>query len=121
MTNEEWTLCAYAAAAAGIPIWRGAGDGPWLLVKSQPHVQWNPLTNDGDALGLLAKLNIDVRFDATPNGPIVECRHEWTDKLVVVSEAWDKAEGVTVAVRRAIVRVAAALGAGLDGRGAGEL
>ena len=64
--------------------------------------EWNPLTDDGDALRLAMHLNIETGFLQRVEKTIASYR------LITVSEKWenDKAR----ATRRAIVLVAAAIG-----------
>lgn len=75
------------------------GDHPGLFL-------WNPLANDGDALRLMATLNIDVHFRENINGAFVVAeRHdiEFCPESLDGPHEWD-------ATRRAIVRAAAEIG-----------
>lgn len=114
MTDRE--LLEKAAKAAGY------GKVEWMVGTfgvERPHVRfddswswthWNPLTDDGDALRLAVKLNMDIGFDTLPDGAIAWAALPWSDQ-------WD--EGCRVmewlhkdpcaATRRAIVRAAAAM------------
>ena len=102
MTDHE--LLEMAAKAAGI------ADGD-VFYDMDSDKEWNPLTDDGDALRLAVKLYIGVR----PHGP-----DHWHQPNVAVA-LWgfgDKSGRVTVehgedpqrAARRAIVSAAAAIG-----------
>lgn len=71
-------------------------------------MKWNPLTDDGDALRLAVKLNIDIRFDTLPDGPYVEAVAMWTD--MIHCDAQDLGNDAALATRRVIVRTAAAIG-----------
>jgi hypothetical protein len=67
---------------------------------------WNPLTDDGDALRLAVKLNIDLRF--YPNPQIAE---PWVE-AATENDASDELlqPDPFAATRRAIVRAAAEIG-----------
>ena len=115
MTDEE--LLELAAKAAGsdfssklIPEVQGKRKGPFIL-KGSRWVQWNPLTDDGDALRLAVRLYLDInQFPAT-------------DGYVGMIEIWRNGDGDPahveyvkagddrlIATRRAIVCVAAEIG-----------
>jgi hypothetical protein len=90
MTDKE--LLELAAKAAGLEVVT-----PTMLA----HGQWNPLTDDGDALRLAVKLRMHVSIFAdaigigTPGGGYTETK--WIDDA-------------NVATRRAITRAAAEIG-----------
>ena len=69
-------------------------------------VDWNPLEDDGDALRLAVKLNIDLRF--YPDSEITE---PWVE---AAADGGDADEALSpdpyAATRRAIVRAAAEIG-----------
>ena len=96
MTDRE--LLELAAKAAG--YWAAEFNCPANL----PHNNWNPLTDDGDALRLAVKLEMSADF--------------FDDVIVVGYTAGDVFEQVTetpltdpfAATRRAIVRAAAEIG-----------
>ena len=116
MTDRD--LLEKAAKAAGIEIhwhtngtsWAPAADCGDFSVEYEGMHAWNPLTDDGDALRLAVKLNMDIGFDTLPDGAIAWAALPWSDQ-------WD--EGCRVmewlhkdpcaATRRAIVRAAAAM------------
>ena len=91
MTDKE--LLEYAAKAAGYRL-------EWFIPMAgsdEPHIEgvdWNPLTDDGDALRLAVKLHLPVEA-----------------MIAFVAERepdWDK--DPYAATRRAIVRAAAEIG-----------
>lgn len=100
MNDRE--LLELAAKAAGIEttFWND-GQEPYSSGEGfipPSNRLWNPLTDDGDALRLAVKLNINVFIydDETSIGTIG-----------VVAKSWGSKEANT---RRAIVRAAAAIG-----------
>lgn len=114
---EDRTLLALAATAANIPCkgWcqPGARTDGWhgMYTGSDDdgaYARWNPLTDDGDALRLAVTLNLRVVFHPVLNQALVREYHatdrEWQEN------GEDHADQCA-AVRRAIVRAAAALGA----------
>ena len=73
-------------------------------------VQWNPLTNDGDALRLAVKLSIDMSFNFE-NAVFV-----YADEVM---ETLDRnGNDLCAATRRAIVRAAAEIGRQMQEGGA---
>ena len=101
-TDRE--LMELAAKAAGIDAY---WDEEYQRMQMDYHhkggtnyEEWNPLTDDGDALRLAVKLNINVHkgFVYTPTGRLFDCR--------------DYATPIG-ATRRAITRAAAAIGEGM--------
>ena len=99
---DDRELLELAAKAAGLKVIYNAGDrGLWLPEEDD---EWNPLTDDGDALRLAVKLEIDIAFyrkhvDATAN----------SHGAAIVSEYGLKPDPYA-ATRRAIVRAAAEIG-----------
>jgi len=87
--NADRELLELAAKAAGVNA-RWFNVKQWQRKKSHPNCRfycgtkevfgthhskpWNPLTDDGDALRLAAKLKIDIEWQATQVGalPLVE-------------------------------------------------
>jgi hypothetical protein len=65
-----------------------------------PEWEWNPLTDDGDALRLAVKLGLQVDCSRPSAGEPYKRHHIWRDDLC------DNATGT----RRAIVRAAAEIG-----------
>ena len=109
MTDRE--LLEMAAKAAGLPMceeWDCAADGDGILIGAGNGdlKPWNPLTDDGDALRLAAKLMLNVLASAAcivaedENG--VEC-FEYMYGPEDYASGW----------RRAIVRAAAAIGSAM--------
>lgn len=75
------------------------------------YSNWNPLTDDGDALRLAVKLRIDLEW--REDGRIAAYRHAYADGhcfTAIESSREDRA----AATRRAIVRAAAAIGEGMQ-------
>jgi hypothetical protein len=76
---------------------------------------WNPLTDDGDALRLAVKLNIDI-MNATPSEDGSEGQSvtfPLRGDYGAITEWHDTTYGKFAATRRAIVRAAAEIGAAL--------
>jgi len=95
--NNDKELLTLAAKAAGIELEFLAGKF-WSQLK-----EWNPLTDDGDALRLAVKLGITVEF----NSNWVGTTHE-----DIVGRAEFYEADPYAATRRAIVRAAAEIGRG---------
>lgn len=100
MTDRE--LLELAAKAAGLTLYEHV---PGLIVTGSPETKdvdyerWNPLDNDGDALRLAVKLDMQI----TP--PAHKSRGVWA--------IWDKHHrhpDPCAEARRAIVRAAAEIG-----------
>lgn len=75
LTDKE--LLLLAAKAAGIEIkWRSPyvaiGDFVQFPHNAATDDLWNPLTDDGDALRLAVKLNLQVTFDYLEEGAVVK-------------------------------------------------
>jgi hypothetical protein len=94
-----------AAKAAGVEL-NGASLVP-IYMGPEGWVQWNPLTDDGDALRLAVNLGISI----DPRGDAV-CAIAGEGKHVVIEHGIG-AE-LAVATRRAIVRAAAEIGRGMS-------
>ncbi len=92
MNDRE--LLELAAKAVGLPEFGWMGPA-FMYVKNNTFTDWNPLTDDGDALRLAVKLNLLT----------TECVEDWK---------WcrDKTEhaDVCASYRRAITRAAAEVG-----------
>jgi len=108
-TDRE--LLEKAAKAAGIlGKWDDDRAGleiavPWRNFTN--YETWNPLTDDGDALRLAVKLDIDL-LSSTGNGPSVV--YPLRGDFDGLTEWCDKPNEKLNATRRAIVRAAAAIG-----------
>lgn len=100
-TDRE--LLEAAAKAAGID-WADGHESTGL--RDQNGKVWNPLTDDGDALRLAVKLQLEPRFlDMDhPAGPPRVTFHNVPGLIVFVRE------DPYAATRRAIVRAAAEIG-----------
>jgi len=106
-TDKE--LLEKAAMAAGMTVDTHYVDGGCSVWLGEPRISdwrpdWNPLTDDGDALRLAVKLRIDLDFDEL--NPIVEAYRKIPgDACHVHCEALTP--DAAAATRRAIVRAAA--------------
>jgi hypothetical protein len=103
-TDRE--LLELAAKAAGVELWPH-GD-PWryqpaAMLLSGGCETWNPLTDDGDALRLAVKLELDILFYRKH---VDVCDNTKTQNVA----AEEFTSGRDLAVRRAIVRAAAEIG-----------
>lgn len=80
--------------------------------RNQPHgnIEWNPLTDDGDALRLAVKLGLEIKV--TPVGALV-VPHEGGEVCPEWKDSDKNGNCHTAATRRAITRAAAALAASL--------
>ena len=106
MTDRE--LLELSAKAAGYNLLPNVKEGYPLWVIDQG--EWNPLTDDGDALRLAVKLRISVLLAEThPHNP--ECGYATAlDSGVIWSYTTDHNKDPYAATRRAIVRAAAEIG-----------
>ena len=108
MTDDR-ELLELAAKACGYKYTHCSKDfGLWCGAEGQKYGYWNPLTDDGDALRLAVKLNLDIRFDCHEQGVQVEAVGAWDDAPVGRIETFER-DGMP-ATRRAIVRAAAEIG-----------
>lgn len=110
MTDKE--LLEAAAEAAGVKALRCpngvlrdcTGLDPAMNIFSAP--EWNPLTDDGDALRLAVKLELQVTVG------VIGCRvNNWNSSVRCVEE---NRTDLCAATRRAIVRAAAEVGRGQE-------
>ena len=109
MSDRE--MLELAAKAANLQTWTNEDGGLYL---PDPMRRWNPLTDDGDALRLLAAMpslwSLSLKFGA----PTVEMNVWWgtggekTNKIA--REFAGDGVDVAAAIRRAIVRAAADVG-----------
>lgn len=100
MTDRE--LLTLAAKVAGMQEWCAGTDD---LTKWA----WNPLTDDGDALRLAVRLNLDISFDTCDKGISVTSYGNW-DKYPGEQCVETFEDLGFEAARRAIVRAAAEIG-----------
>lgn len=109
---DDRELLLLAAKAAGRDVyWKcGMHQGELhegLFDKSTGHVTtWNPLTDDGDALRLAVKLQIQVT-PGTYNKDELTAFHAGAAEA---HEFWSPVQDEYAATRRAIVRAAAEIG-----------
>jgi hypothetical protein len=112
MTDKE--LLEYAAKAAGIELWHEDvfTNGLTQKVSENGILQWNPLTDDGDALRLAIKCGISVlQFPACigtgwPQNGLPARLIGFDPPYEDISSGQD----VFAATRRAITRAAAEMG-----------
>lgn len=90
MTDRELLELAAKAITTDIVKYNGV-----LFIDRR---EWNPLSDDGDALRLAVKLNIDIKPQYSYEGP-------WEDGGTLIDPY--------AATRRAIVRAAAEIGKGV--------
>lgn len=110
--STDLELLELAAKAAGYDYVGPSDDGDAVLLRGvqQP---WSPLTDDGDAFRLMAKLHLDIRFNhrQSDDGYAVDVLCQWADTLYCDSQEFECYP--YAATRLAIVRVAAAIGRSL--------
>lgn len=116
MTDRE--LLELAAKAAGIEVWPGIGvQSHMLFTRSAKSgydgrvtgVEWNPLTDDGDALRLAVALRMKIDHNhPSDETPWVSVRAH-PMRMCAVEDFEDECQR-TAATRHAIVRTAAAIG-----------
>jgi len=108
--NNDKALLELAAKAAGIELFS------WSEIKEgyktrNPMEYWNPLTDDGDALRLAVKLEIDVNFNDVK-------KRVWAEPQYINEPSYPVHEGYGddpyATTRRAIVRAAAEIGRGME-------
>ena len=109
MTDRE--LLELAAKAIGLPEcgWMGPA---FMYVKDNTFTDWNPLTDDGDALRLAVNLGLDVCIDKPP-----VVGEPYTQAIGFVGDGKEMEDAVELhnsdpyaATRRAITRAAAQIG-----------
>jgi hypothetical protein len=99
MSDRE--LLEAAAKAAGMDIeWQPCG---WAH-NNETGCEWNPLTDDGDALRLAVTLRLTANCSYDD---VAICGQEFTQRQVFVER---NGEDPLAATRRAIVRAAAEIG-----------
>lgn len=108
MTEADRELLGWAAKAYGIAIGFCGDD---VYCENSSESLWNPLKDDGDALRVAAKLGIWFMTAnvGKPNG--YSCA-EYDD--LGYTELHKNHPDIYVATRRAIVRMAARIGKGID-------
>lgn len=101
MNDKE--LLILAAKAAGVPLAERIGLQKDYFADDRTGNEWNPLTDDGDALRLAVKLQLDCSFGA--NGTLSHARR--------IGDFEEFSSDSMAAARRSIVRAAAEVGSGL--------
>lgn len=106
-------LLELAAKAAGYTVQRDPIDNRWRIQKrdgQHPDLwpRWNPLHDDGDALRLAVRLNLQVLIGQGPDGDITWVRAPGELDIEGPSERHEA--DAFAATRRAIVRAAAEIG-----------
>jgi hypothetical protein len=109
--RELLDLAAKAYGIAGIWVtnydgdyyYQGNTDGIYYEYPEGGSTVWNPLTDDGDALRLAVKLELDILFYRKH---VDVCDNTKTQNVA----AEEFTSGRDLAVRRAIVRAAAEIG-----------
>lgn len=115
MTDKDKELLELAAKAAGIKgeyFDETSSGGAGIRESELSPLNWNPLTDEGDALRLAVKLKLEINTDW------YNCDACWyTGKAIVASAEGVKEEPHNgdefAATRRAIVRAAAEVGMGI--------
>jgi hypothetical protein len=103
MTDRE--LLELAAKAAGIGLkWHHSHNDAYARRNGEYWAVWNPLTDDGDALRLAVKVEIDVVHAFGTRTAVAENTSGYA------AEEQDP----YAATRRAIVRAAAEIGRGME-------
>jgi hypothetical protein len=114
MTDRE--LLDLAAKAAGIERGADRMDGGVSLTENGRHrslPQWNPLTDDGDALRLAVKLRFHVNIFAADSSEGMQTPgfiEIWGKDIDLLRVEWVEGNDYERATRRAIVRAAAEIG-----------
>lgn len=101
MTDQE--LLTYAAKAAGIEVWpHGNRKISKDLIFATKNGNWNPLTDDGQALRLAVKLEMDIN-----------CMELSQFQVTTYDDKGNATYTDDSCVRRAIVHAAAEIGKGM--------
>lgn len=101
MTDRE--LLELAAKAAGYCL--SDGSQGYRIFRCKGGVEWNPLTDDGDALRLAVRLNLQIIIEDERCGCVTA---SWGDDYQSHAvEHSETPETACAATRRAIVRAAA--------------
>lgn len=105
MNHLDMRLLEQAAAAAGYKVGRWNDDETALLLAGEQE-PWNPLGNDGDALRLAVRVNLEMCIAA----PITYARMAMQEGISAPISEFHAADAMA-ATRRAIVRAAAKMSA----------
>jgi len=84
------------------------GHEVWWLQEQSRFGAWDPLADDGDALRLAVRLDIELRFHVAAAVPSTTASCKGKDDLPIAREIWSNDK--PAATRRAIVRAAAEIG-----------
>ena len=103
-TDRE--LLELAAKAAGYQPWGSDCEGWPIFVADGQPMGWNPLTDDGDALRLAAKLSITIEFGLISVASYLGCA---VTENMIHAHSYERDDRNQV-IRRAITRAAAAIG-----------
>ena len=110
MNDKE--LLELAAKAANIELALPAN--PTMRWDGADWIDWNPLTDDGDALRLAVKLDINIQHEALVEAPFPESINcgKWGYSDGTAPEWAEEPKGADpyAATRRAITRAAAEIG-----------
>jgi len=120
-TTSDKELLELAAKAAGIKgrmvgwtgeEWFERTDVTGYLEGYKPRIEWNPLTDDGNALRLAVKLKLDIWRGKHPSGEqYVAAQKIWhSNDSMYYDDGVVCGDDPYVATRRAIVRAAAEIG-----------
>lgn len=110
--NSDRELLELAAKAIGRELmWTSFGMSAFKNIASTGPA-WNPLTDDGDAFRLVVKLNLNIRYEAEPDGPTVSVDWDSHDLPVTAGAGvWEYLDKDScAATRRAVTRAAAEIG-----------
>lgn len=112
---NDRTLLELAARAAGYKLsWSYDNHCCWINeMRHDFDVTWNPRDDDGDALRLAVRLNLDIRYESYDAGVAVIVGGAWDGAPEAVHEIFER-DGPR-ATRRAIVRAAAEIGKSMGG------
>ena len=110
MHKDDRELLELAASAAGYVVAAPYRNGEFRVSEQPPALsfQWNPLTDDGDALRLAVKLNLRVM--PQEKCVYVESNPDSMFGFASVSEMEMNGDDPYAATRLAIVRAAAEIG-----------
>ncbi|EMM9101938.1 TPA: hypothetical protein PXD14_006371 [Pseudomonas aeruginosa] len=113
---NDRTLLELAARAAGYAVDCGFADCPLIYGEDAgmdgPR-EWNPLTDDGDALRLAVKLGLTVDIDLDESWTEIDYTADYQDKEI--REGHGGGTDPYGATRLAIVRAAAEIGKSMGG------
>lgn len=107
--SSDRELCILAAKSAGIELENADSDSPYLFYEERngstiSFISWCPLIDDGQALRLAVKLNLEVFTKDEPFDTVAVSKYGM-EEIYAEHRAGDP----YAATRRAIVRAAASL------------